>query len=147
MQPRIESGGGKGKPETFNFLGFTHICGKKRSNGMFTVKRQTMSKRKRAKLKEIKTELRKRMHQRVTEVGKWLRSVVEGHNRYYGVPTNQPSLYSFRFHVARNWYRSLRRRSQKTRLTWERMYRLIDRWLPLPTLYHPYPLRRLGVTT
>ncbi len=138
---------GKGKPETFNFLGFTHICSKKRSNGMFTVLRRTMSKRKRAKLKEVKTELRKRMHQRVTEVGKWLRSVVEGHNRYYGVPSNLPSLYSFRFHVARNWYRSLRRRSQKTRLSWERMYRLINRWLPPPTLHHPYPLRRLGVIT
>jgi group II intron reverse transcriptase/maturase len=138
---------GKGKPETFNFLGFTHICGKKRSNGMFTVLRRTISKRKRAKLKEIKTELRKRIHQRVTEVGKWLRSVVEGHNRYYGVPSNQHSLYSFRFQVARYWYRSLRRRSQKTRLTWERMYRLIDRWLPPSTIHHPYPLRRLGVIT
>jgi group II intron reverse transcriptase/maturase len=138
---------GQGKPETFNFLGFTHICGKKRSNGMFTVLRRTMSKRKRAKLKQIKTELRKRIHQRVTEVGKWLRSVVEGHNRYYGVPSNQHSLRSFRFHVARYWYRSLRRRSQKTRLTWERMYRLINRWLPPPTLHHPYPLRRLGVIT
>ncbi len=138
---------GQGKPETFNFLGFTHICGKKRSNGMFTVYRRTMSKRRRAKLKEIKTELRKRMHQRVTEVGQWLRSVVEGHNRYYGVPSNLPSLSSFRFQVARNWYRSLRRRSQKTRLTWARMYRLIDRWLPPPTLHHPYPLRRLGVIT
>jgi RNA-directed DNA polymerase len=138
---------GQGKPETFNFLGFTHICGKKRSNGMFTVYRRTMSKRKRAKLKEIKTELRKRIHQRVTEVGKWLRSVVEGHNRYYGVPSNLPSLYSFRFHVVRHWYRTLRRRSQKTRLTWERMYRLVNRWLPPPTLHHPYPLRRLGVIT
>ncbi|HLG12905.1 MAG TPA: group II intron reverse transcriptase/maturase [Blastocatellia bacterium] len=138
---------GKGKPETFNFLGFTHICGKKRSNGMFTVYRRTMSKRKRAKLKAIRTELRKRMHQRVPEVGKWLRSVVEGHNRYYGVPSNLPSLSSFRFQVARDWYRALRRRSQKTRLTWERMYRLIDRWLPLPRLHHPYPLRRLGVIT
>src|SRR6266404_1645398 len=107
---------GQGKPETFNFLGFTHICGKKRSNGMFTVLRRTMSKRKRAKLKEIKTELRKRMHHRVTEVGTWLRSVVAGHNRYYGVPSNEQSLYSFRFHVARYWYRTLLRRSQKTRL-------------------------------
>src|SRR6266550_1480158 len=132
---------GKGKPETFNFLGFTHICGKKRS-GMFTVYRRTMSKRKRAKLKEIKTELRKRMHHRVAEVGKWLRSVVEGHNRYYGVPSNQQSLASFRFHVARYWYRTLRRRSQKTKLTWERMRRLIDRWLPPSTIYHPFPLRR-----
>ena len=114
---------------------------------MFTVLRRTMSKRKRGKLKEIKTELRKRIHQRVTEVGKWLRSVVEGHNRYYGVPSNLPSLYSFRFHVVRHWFRTLRRRSQKTRLTWERMYRLVNRWLPLPTLHHPYPLRRLGVIT
>jgi len=138
---------GKGKPETFNFLGFTHICGKKRSNGMFTVLRRTMNKRKRAKLKEVKTELRKRMHHRVAEVGKWLRSVVEGHNRYYGVPSNLPSLFSFRFHVVRDWYRSLRRRSQLRRLTWEQMYRLTNRWLPPPTLHHPYPLRRLGVIT
>jgi RNA-directed DNA polymerase len=138
---------GQGKPETFNFLGFTHICGRKRSNGMFTVLRHTMSKRKRAKLKVVKTELRKRMHQRVAEVGKWLRSVVEGHNRYYGVPSNLPSLGSFRYHVGRYWYRTLRRRSQKTRLTWTRMLRLFDRWLPWPKLHHPYPLRRLGVIT
>jgi group II intron reverse transcriptase/maturase len=138
---------GPGKPETFNFLGFTHICGKKRSNGMFMVLRRTMSKRKRAKLKAVKTELGKRMHQRVAEVGKWLRSVVSGHNRYYGVPSNLPSLGSFRYHVGRYWYRTLRRRSQKTRLTWERMYRLLDRWLPRPMLHHTYPLRRLGVIT
>jgi RNA-directed DNA polymerase len=138
---------GQGKPETFNFLGFTHICGQKRSNGMFTVLRRTMSKRKRAKLKEIKTELRKRMHHRVTEVGKWLRSVVAGHNRYYGVPSNLHSLAVFRFHVARHWYWTLRRRSQTRRLTWEQMYRLVNCWLPPPTLHHPYPLRRLGVIT
>jgi len=138
---------GKGKPETFNFLGFTHICGRKHSNGRFTVERHTIKKRQRAKLKEVKRELRKRMHQRVPEVGQWLRSVVSGHNRYYGVPTNLPALCSFRFQVARYWYRTLRRRSQKTRLNWERMYRLIDRWLPTPMLHHPYPLRRLGVIT
>lgn len=138
---------GQGKPETFNFLGFTHICGQKRSNGMYTVLRRTMRKRQRAKLKAVKTELRKRMHQRVAELGKWLRSVVEGHNRYYGVPSNLPSLGSFRYHVARYWYRTLRRRSQKKRVTWERMFRLFDRWLPWPKLYHPYPLRRFGVIT
>lgn len=137
---------GLGKPETFNFLGFTHICGKKRS-GMFTVYRRTMSKRKRAKLKEIKTELRQRMHSPVPEVGRWLRSVVAGHNHYYGVSTNLGSLSVFRFHVGRAWYRTLRRRSQKTRLTWERMRRLIDHWLPRPMLHHPYPLRRFGVIT
>lgn len=138
---------GKGKPETFNFLGFTHICGKKRSNGMFTVYRRTMSKRKRAKLKEVRKELRKRMHQRVAEVGQWLRSVVAGHNRYYGVPSNLRSLSSFRFHVVAHWYWSLRRRSQTRRLTWEQMVLLANRWLPPPTLHHPYPLRRLGVIT
>ncbi len=138
---------GQGKPETFNFLGFTHICGKTRSKGMYTVHRRTISKRKRAKLREIKTELRRRMHQPVPELGQWLRSVVAGHNRYYGVPSNLQSLYSFRFTVGRYWYRSLRRRSQRTRLKWERMRRLINQWLPWPRLYHPYPLRRFGVIT
>ena len=138
---------GQGKPETFNFLGFTHICARKRSNGMFTVLRQTMSKRKRAKLKEVRKELRKRMHHRVAEVGKWLRLVVEGHNRYFGVPANQHSLASFRFQVVADWYWTLRRRSQTRRLTWEQMVRLANHWLPPPTLHHPYPLRRLGVIT
>jgi group II intron reverse transcriptase/maturase len=137
---------GQGKPETFNFLGFTHICGQTRK-GRYTVMRRTMSKRKRAKLKEIKTELHQRMHSPVPEVGRWLRSVVAGHNRYYGVPTNLGSLSVFRFHVGRAWYRTLRRRSQKTRLTWERMRRLINHWLPRPMLYHPYPSRRFGVIT
>jgi group II intron reverse transcriptase/maturase len=138
---------GQGKPETFNFLGFTHICGKTRSKGMFTVYRRTMSQRKRAKLKAIKQELRQRLHHKVPEVGQWLRSVVAGHNRYYGVPSNLGSLSVFRFHVGRAWYRTLRRRSQKTRLTWERMRRLIDCWLPRPLLHHSYPPWRPGVTT
>jgi len=137
---------GQGKPDTFNFLGFTHICGQQRSSGKFTVLRRTMSKRKRTKLKAVKAELRQRMHQTVAEMGKWLRTVVAGHNRYYGVPSNLPSLGSFRYHVSRYWHRTLRRRSQKTRLTWERMRRL-DRWLPWPKLHHPYPSRRLGVIT
>jgi group II intron reverse transcriptase/maturase len=134
---------GQGKPETFNFLGFTHICGKRKSDGRFTVLRRTMSKRKRNKLKAVKAELRERMHQRVADVGKWLRSVVEGHNRYYGVP----SLRSFRYHVGRYWSRTLRRRSQRQRLTWERMRRLIALWLPWPKLHHPYPSRRGAVST
>src|SRR5712691_1565429 len=138
---------GEGKPETFNFLGFTHSCGKKRSNGRFTVNRRTIAKRKRTKLSEVKVELRKRLHQPVPQVGQWLRSVVAGHNRYYGVPTNLQSLYSFRFNVGRYWYRSLRRRSQRKRLTWERMRRLINHCLPWPCVHHPYPLRRLGVIT
>lgn len=137
---------GQGKPETFNFLGFTHICCQTRK-GKFTVGRRTMSKRKRAKLKEIKMELRQRLHYPVPEVGRWLRLVVAGHNRYYGVPSNLGSLSVFRFHVGRAWYRTLRRRSQKTRLTWERMRRLINLWLPRPALYHPYPSQRFGVIT
>lgn len=137
---------GQGKPETFNFLGFTHICSRTRK-GKFTVLRRTMSKRKRAKLKEIKMELRRRLHYPVPEVGRWLRLVVAGHNRYYGVPSNVGALSVFRFHVGRAWYRTLRRRSQKTRLTWERMRRLINLWLPRPRLHHPYPLRRFGVIT
>ena len=137
---------GQGKPETFNFLGFTHICGKKR-NGRFTVLRQTMRKRLQAKLKHVKFELGRRLHDPVPEVGKWLHSVVAGHVGYYGVPMNGRALGLFRFRVGWLWYRALRRRSQKTRLNWERMRRLIDRWLPPARIYHPYPLRRLGVIT
>lgn len=138
---------GQGKPETFNFLGFTHICAKKRSNGRFTVLRQTIRKRLQAKLKQVKTELRRRLHDPVPEVGKWLGAVVRGHVRYYGVPMNARAIGLFRHQVGWLWYRSLRRRSQKTRLTWERMRRLIDRWLPPARVCHPYPLRRLGVIT
>ncbi len=140
-------GRGQAKPETFNFLGFTHICGKKRSNGRFTVLRQTIRARLQAKLCEVKTQLKRRMHDPVPEVGKWLRSVVEGHNRYYGVPMNSPALRLFRFHVVRFWHRALSRRSQNGRVRWDRMWRIVNRWLPPPRIHHPYPLRRLGVVT
>ena len=138
---------GEGKPETFNFLGFTHICGNKRSNGRFTVLRQTIRKRLQAKLGEVKAELRRRMHDPIPEVGQWLRSVVGGHIRYYGVPMNGPAIYGFRFQVGWLWHRALSRRSQNGRVLWERMRRLIDRWLPPAHICHPYPLRRLGVIT
>ena len=138
---------GEGKPATFNFLGFTHICGKKRSNGMFTVVRQTIRKRLQAKLSEVKTELRRRMHHPVPEVGQWLRSVVSGHFRYYGVPMNAPALHIFRFQIGWLWHRALSRRSQNGRILWDRMRRLINRWLPPVRIYHDYPLRRLGVVT
>jgi hypothetical protein len=138
---------GEGKPETFNFLGFTHICGKKRSNGYFTVLRQTIRKRLQAKLAEVKAELRQRMHDPIPKVGQWLRSVVGGHVRYYGVPMNSPALSMFRFQVARLWQRTLSRRSQSHRFRWDRMRRLIDRWLPPVRVCHPYPLRRRGVIT
>jgi hypothetical protein len=138
---------GEGKPETFNFLGFTHICVKKRSNGRFTVLRQTIRKRLQAKLGEVKTELQRRMHDPIPEVGRWLRSVVGGHIRYYGVPTNRAALYTFRFQVGRLWHRTLSRRSQNAHVLWARMRRLIDRWLPPARTCHPYPLRRMGVIT
>jgi group II intron reverse transcriptase/maturase len=138
---------GEGKPETFAFLGFTHICAKKRSNGRFTVLRQTIRKRLQAKLSEVKAELRRRMHDPIPEQGSWLRSVVGGHTRYYGVPMNSPALRLFRFQVGWLWSRALSRRSQNGRITWDRMRRLIDRWLPPAHVCHPYPLRRLGVIT
>jgi RNA-directed DNA polymerase len=138
---------GEGKPETFNFLGCTHICGKKRSNGRFTARRQTIRKRLQAKLSEVQAELQRRMHHPIPEVGQWLRSVVGGHIRYYGVPTNGSALYTFRFQVGRLWHRTLSRRSQNGRVAWDRMRRLINRWLPPARICHPYPLRRMGVIT
>lgn len=136
---------GGGKPETVDFLGCTHICAKKRSKGRFTVLRQTMRTRLHAKLREVKTELRRRMHRPIREQGAWLRSVVAGHVRYYGVPMNSPARHTFRFQVGRLWMRTLRRRGPRRRLTWARLRRHIDRWLPPARLCHPYPLRRLGV--
>ena len=138
---------GQGKPETVNFLGFTHICGKKRSNGRFTVLRQTSRKRLQAKLTEVNAELRRRLHDPIPAVGAWLRSVVGGHIRYYGVPMNGPALHRFRFQVGWLWHRALSRRRQTGRVRWDRMRRLLDRWLPPARVCHPYPLRRLGVIT
>jgi RNA-directed DNA polymerase len=137
---------GLGKPETFNFLGFRHMCGV-RKDGVFTVLRQTIKKRMHAKLKEVKAELKRRMHMPIKDVGRWLRSVVQGHFNYYGVPTNGKQLNNFRFQIIRYWRQTLRRRSQRTRITWERMYQLADRWLPAAQIKHPYPLERFGVRT
>ena len=137
---------GEGKPQTFDFLGFTHICGKTRK-GKFTVIRKTIRKRRQAKLREVHAELRRRMHDPVPEQGKYLRSVVGGHVRYYGVPMNGPSISAFRKEVCRLWRKVLRRRSHKHRLTWDRMERLIARWLPPARVFHPYPLVRFGVST
>ena len=129
---------GEGKPETFDFLGFTHICGKTRK-GSFTVKRQTIGKRMRAKLQEIKQQLRRRMHDPVLQTGKWLRSVVQGYFNYHAVPGNLDSLGAFRERVTRLWRRSLRRRGQRHPITWGRLHRLAERWLPRPRVLHPYP--------
>jgi RNA-directed DNA polymerase len=136
--------GGRGKPETFNFLGFTHICGKKRS-GKFAVLRKTIRKRMCAKLKEVKTELKARMHDPVPTVGKWLASVLRGHYQYYGVPWNTYALYAFRRAVIGLWHQVMSRRSQKGQITWRRMSRLAAIWLPTPRVQHPYPEQRLRV--
>lgn len=138
---------GQGKPQAFDFLGFTHICGRKRSNGYFTVYRQSMRRRLQAKLAEVKAELRRRMCRPVPEIGHWLATVLTGHYRYYGVPMNTRALGLFRYRLGWLWRRSLSRRSQKGRLPWQRMARLIDRYLPKPRIYHDYPLRRFGVIT
>ena len=135
---------GEGKPETFSFLGFTHICSTTRK-GRFKLLRQTKAKKFQGKLKEVRNELRKRMHWRVAEVGWWLKRVLEGHYRYYGVPGNLPALKKFRYEVGRTWYWTLRRRSQKTNVTYEILSRLEKQWLPAPRLTHPYPDQRLRV--
>lgn len=137
---------GEGKPETFDFLGLTHICGKTRQ-GRFRVQRQTMKKRLRRKLKAVQAELRRRMHAAIPSVGAWLRSVIEGHTAYFGVPGNGRALFAFRSEVGRLWRRALRRRSQKTRLSWTRFGRLHRRWLPYPRISHPWPDQRLRVKT
>jgi len=136
---------GLGKPETFNFLGFTFICGKTRS-GKFQIKRKTRADRMRAKLKMIKEEMRRRMHQPIPAQGKWLWYVVNGYFNYHAVPTNGQALHVFRHQVTDLWRRTLRRRSQKDRMTWERMTQLVADWLPKPTILHPWPSDRFAVT-
>jgi group II intron reverse transcriptase/maturase len=143
---RNRRGRGDGKPETFNFLGFTHSCGKTRK-GRYTVWRQTMRQRWQAKLREVRLVLRRRLHASIPEQGAYLRSVLLGHARYYGVPRNGPSLMAFRLGLKRVWYVTLRRRSQTARVPWARMLRLAIRWLPIPHICHPYPSQRLAVMT
>ena len=137
---------GQGKPQTLDFLGFTHCCAKTRK-GKFMVLRFTSAKRLRAKLQAVKLELRRRMHHPIAEQGPYLRAVVAGHARYFGVPDNGARLSVFRFQVARLWHRTLCRRSQAKHLSWRRMLRLIAHWLPVPHICHPYPNQRLIVTT
>src|SRR5215470_9938891 len=135
----------EGKPETFDFLGFTHICGKTR-DGAFTVRRQTISKRMRAKLQEIKQQLQRRMHEPVPQTGKWLQSVVQGYFNYHAVPGNLDRLGDFRARVTRFWRRTLRRRGQRRPINWARLHRLAERWLPRPRVLHPYPAKRFAAT-
>ncbi len=137
---------GQGKPQTFNFLGFTHICSKTRK-GTFTILRKTMRKRWQAKLKEVHTELRRRRHEPIPQQGAYLRSVLMGHMRYYAVPMNNRAMSAFRQSVQWLWWKTLKRRSQKHNLPWRRMRKLCVKWLPPVRVYHPYPLVRFGVIT
>ena len=136
----------QGKPETFDFLGFTHISSKTR-NGKFTVRRKTIAQRLRKKLQAVKDTLRRRMHWPIPQQGAWLKSVLLGHYRYYAVPRNGSLLRVFRDTIMRYWCQTLRRRSQRHRMTWPRMYAIAEQWLPKPHILHPYPAQRLCVTT
>ena len=135
---------GLGKPETFNFLGFTHICGHSKQ-GKFQLRRKTRRDRMRARLQKIKEELRRRMHLPIPEQGKWLRQVVIGYFAYHAVPTNSRSLGAFRHYVIDLWRRTLKCRSQKDRTTWERIARIASEWLPTPRILHPWPQARFAV--
>ena len=137
---------GLGKPESFEFLGFTHICAKTRS-GRFMLKRVTSKKRMRAKLSEVKAELMRRRHLPIPEQGRWLASVVRGHCNYHAVPSNSDAIIAFRTQATRHWCHALRRRSQRSRLDWERMNRLATRWLPPARVTHPYPDVRFDART
>ena len=137
---------GEGKPETFEFLGFTHICAKTRT-GRFTLKRVTSKKRMAAKLREVKAELMQRRHLPIPDQGRWLASVIRGHCNYYAVPSNSDAVIQFRTQAIRHWCRALRRRSQRHRLDWDRMNRLANRWLPPARVVHPYPEMRFDART
>lgn len=135
---------GLGKPETFNFLGFTHICGRSR-HGAFQLQRRTRRDRMRAKLKEVKAALKRRMHEPIPHQGRWLGQVVRGYFAYHAVPTNYQRLSAFRYHIVVLWRRTLRRRSQKDWTSWERISRLARAYLPPPRILHPWPNTRFAV--
>lgn len=136
---------GEGKPETFDFLGFTHICGTDRA-GRFSLRRTTSRKKFRAKLADLKQEIRRRAYRARRTMGPWLRSVVTGHYNYYAVPLNYEALARFRDEVVKLWRQALRRLSQRHRANWKRIRRLAERWIPRPRIVHPYPDERLAVS-
>jgi RNA-directed DNA polymerase len=137
---------GEGKPETFTFLGFTHFCGKRRKDGAFIVWRETAKKRLVAKLQAIKTELKHRRHEPIPSVGAWLRQVTSGYYQYHAVPGNLPRLQLFRWRLSWMWCRALSRRSQRSYISWDRLKRLMERWIPAPRVLHPYPMQRFDAT-
>ena len=138
---------GLGKPDTFRFLGFTHVCAKARKSARFKLKRITDSKRVRAKLHAVKGEMARRRHLPIPEQGRWLARVLQGHYNYYAVPDNSAALTAYRKGLIRHWLKTLRRRSQRTTVTWERMWRLADQWLPQPRILHPWPEQRFAAIT
>ena len=142
---RLRAARGEGKPETFSFLGLTHICAASRS-GRFWIRRKTDTTRLRAKLKQVKAEIMRRRHLPVPEQGKWLRSVITGHQQYYAVPGNISAVNAFRTQATRHWHHALKRRSQKNRLTWTRMNRLAARYLPPSHTRHPFPEQRFAAS-
>lgn len=135
----------EGQAETFEFLGFVHICSTTR-NGRFALKRHTSRKKFRNKLKQIKGKLRQRGAWAKGKIGRWLRSVVVGHNRYYAVPHNFKALVAFRNEITKLWLKTMRRLSQRTRMTWKRMRALAKKWLPQPKIYHPHPEKRFSTS-
>jgi len=137
---------GEGKPETFDFLGFTHICSRTRKGDRFTIRRKTIAVRLRAKIKGVREAIMRKRHEPVPEQGAWLRSVVQGHFNYFAVPGNKKAIDAFRTEVIKAWLFALRRRSQKSmNLTWERIKRLVVKWIPTTKVQHPYPNERLCV--
>ena len=135
----------QGKPETFDFLRLTHYCTTRKDGTDFQLGRKTQRKRMKAKLREIKETLRRHRHTPIDEQGRWLGTMMKGYFAYFAVPTNTYLLSAFRYHTSIIWFRSLRRRSQRHRLTWERMVRLIKRFLPSPRVLHPWPNHRFNV--
>jgi hypothetical protein len=137
---------GERRPEVFEFLGFTHISGKSRA-GKFLLHRHTSKTRMRAKLKEIREQLWRRRHLPLPLQGKWIGAVVRGYFAYHAIPTNGRSMCRFRVEVTRHWLHALRRRSQRSRLTWQRMQRLANHWIPSARVLHPYPWERFEART
>ncbi len=136
----------EGKPETFNFLGFTHICSKTRK-GKFTIRRKTIRKRLQAKIKAVRKEIKRRRHDPVPEVGKWIRSVIQGHFNYFAVPGNKQAMETFRNEIVKGWRHALKRRSHKSKQTWKRTKVLVMTWCPRARILHPDPNKRLRVNT
>ena len=137
---------GERKPESFDFLGLTHVCAHRRSDGGFTVRRLTIAKRQRVKLKEVRERVMRNRSIPVVDQGRYIGAVIRGAIQYYGVPGNRRALEALRTEICKSWFRALRRRSQKaTKLTWAKFGRLVRLWVPSIRLVHPYPSERLSV--